>query len=86
MLNLAFAQVLPGERWQRAPCVEGIGKWAHEKFSLLVATCMASMPPLTAHKDTLPYGKIGASLGREEKQGTDQKVAWFLAVDALKMS
>jgi hypothetical protein len=42
MLNVAFALVLPGERWQRAPCVEGMGKWAHEKLSLLVATRMAS--------------------------------------------
>lgn len=30
---------------------------AHEKFLLLVATCMASMPPLKAHKDTISCEK-----------------------------
>jgi hypothetical protein len=29
------------------------GQVANEKLSLLVATCMASMPPLKAHKDII---------------------------------
>jgi hypothetical protein len=57
-----------------------MGKWAHEKFSLLVATCMASMPPLKAHKDKISCGKLGASFGREANQGVGHKVAWFLVL------
>jgi hypothetical protein len=34
-----------------------VGKWAHEKFSMLVATCRASMPPLKAQKDTTSSGE-----------------------------
>jgi hypothetical protein len=72
MLNAAFSPGLPGEEWQSAPCGKTMemGKWAHEKFSLVVAKCMASMPPLKAHGDTISCGKKGASLRREQaKQG-----------------
>jgi hypothetical protein len=86
MLNVAFAQGLPGEQRQLAPCSKnmGKGKRAHEKFSLLVATCMASMPPLKAHKDAISCGKLGSSLGMEAKQGIGLKVAWFWGVGVLK--
>jgi hypothetical protein len=43
----------------------------------LVGTCMASMPTLKAHKNTISCGKIGASSGREAKQGIGYKVGWF---------
>jgi hypothetical protein len=59
--------------------------WANEKFRLLVATCMASMPPLKALNDTLCCGKIGASLGWEAKQGIGHEVAWFWVVGAMKI-
>jgi hypothetical protein len=48
------------------------GAWAlargHGMFSLIVATCMAIMPPLKAHRDTISCRKMGALLGREAKQ------------------
>jgi hypothetical protein len=33
------------------------GLVGNEKLSLIVVTCMASMPPLKAHKDTISRGK-----------------------------
>jgi hypothetical protein len=62
-----------------------MGKWAHEKLSLLVATCMASMPPLKAHRDPIYCRKRGASLGREAKQGIGHKEAWFSGLNALSI-
>jgi hypothetical protein len=52
-----------------------MGKWAHGKLALIVATCIASMPPLKAHMYTIPCGKIGASLGWEANQVVGHKVA-----------
>jgi hypothetical protein len=82
MANVALAQGLPGEQWQRAPCGEnmGDGKGAHEKVSLIAKRCEASMPPVNAHRNTISFRNIGASLGREAKQGAE--VAWFWGVGA----
>jgi hypothetical protein len=52
-LLLHLPSGLPGE------CGEtmGMGKWEHGKFPVIVATCMTSMPPLKAHRDTISYKK-----------------------------
>jgi hypothetical protein len=60
----------------------GMGKSAHGKFSLTVATTMASMPPLKDHRDTISCRQIGATLGTEAKQGTGHKVACFWGIGA----
>jgi hypothetical protein len=70
-----------------APCSENMdmGKWARGTFSLLASTCMASMPPLKAHRYKISCENIGASLGREAKQGAGRKVAWFWGVGDMKI-
>jgi hypothetical protein len=53
------------------------------RVSLIAKRCEASMPPVNAHRNTISFRKIGASLGREAKQGAE--VAWFWGVGANQM-
>jgi hypothetical protein len=51
--------------WSEHGYVQG----AHGKLSWILATCIASMPPLKAHRGTISCGKVEGSVGREAEQG-----------------
>jgi hypothetical protein len=56
------------------------GKWAHETFSLLVVTCMPSMPPMNGH-NILWGNRIFIGQGGE---GDRPSSGWFWGVGALE--
>jgi hypothetical protein len=64
---LQFAEGLPGNQCLRGPIGEnmGLSKCAHGTFLLFVATCMASMPPVKAHRYEKILKKVGSFIGQQ---------------------